>query len=209
MHITVGRAVLFFVGRGFWALFYLRKGAALVGAGRGYCCCFTGHRRVPAQDMLAVRQRLRREIARLAGDEGVRDFLAGGAVGFDTLAAQEVVEAREEIPGLRLVLVLPCMGQESRWPQREAAVYRTLLRQADEILYTAEVYQRGCMFQRNRYLVDHSAYCLCYLRDTARGGTAYTVRYARQQGLQVINLAGRALEESQVSLFTQGPPGVL
>lgn len=180
-----------------------------MGAGRESCCCFTGHRRVPAQDILTVRQRLRREIARLAGDEGIRDFLAGGAVGFDTLAAQEVVVAREGIPGLRLVLVLPCMGQESRWPQREAAVYRTLLRQADEILYTAEVYQKGCMFQRNRYLVDHSAYCLCYLRDTARGGTAYTVRYARQQGLQVLNLAGRAIEEAQVSLFTQGPPGLL
>lgn len=168
-------------------------------------CCFTGHRHVPSQEAPALRERLRREIARLAGEKQVRDFLAGGAVGFDTMAAQEVVAAREESPGLRLVLVLPCMGQESLWPRREAAVYRTLLRQADEIVYTGEVYQKGCMFRRNRYLVDHSAYCLCYLRDTARGGTAYTVRYARQQGLCVTNLAAPH-EETQTCLFQQNTP---
>ena len=37
------------------------------------------------------------------------------------------------------------------------------------------------MLARNRNLVDGSAYLICYLREP-RGGTAYTVRYAREQG---------------------------
>lgn len=160
-------------------------------------CCFTGHRRITLQESLQVRVRLREEIAALA-ENGVDTFLAGGARGFDTLAAQEVLRVRAEgFPGLHLVLVLPCLGQESLWQEREAAVYRSLLRQADEVIYTGDVYTRSCMFVRNRYLVDHSAYCLCYLsKEARRGGTAYTVRYAKDEGLWIVNLALRFGEDS-------------
>lgn len=152
-------------------------------------CCFTGHRRISMQDGLWIRRRLREEIARMAG-EGIHTFLAGGALGFDTMAAQEVLRVRgERFPGLSLVLVLPCLGQETLWSERDAAVYRSLLRQADEVVYTGDVYTNGCMFLRNRYLVDHSARCLCYLTREGRGGTAYTVKYARDKGLAVVNLA--------------------
>lgn len=151
-------------------------------------CCFTGHRRIPLQDGLWLRRMLREEIARLA-QEGIVSFLAGGALGFDTMAAQEVLRVRAEgFPELELVLVLPCLGQEAQWSQRDAAVYRGLLRQADLVIYTGTQRQRGCMHRRNRFLVDHSAYCVAYqVRD--RGGTAYTVQYARRRGLEICNLA--------------------
>lgn len=133
-------------------------------------------------------------------------IFGGGALGFDTLAAQEVIRVRAENAfEIRLILVLPCLGQESRWTERDAAVYRALLRQADEVIYTGDIYTRGCMFQRNRYMVDHSATCLCYLTDAARGGTVYTVNYAREHGLKVINLAQAYLpeeiEEEQLSFL--------
>lgn len=153
-------------------------------------CCFTGHRNIPAQDGLWIRRRLREEILRLA-EQGVHSFLAGGALGFDTMAAQEVLRVRAEYaPSLELVLVLPCLGQEEAWSQRDAAVYRSLLRQADQVIYTGTQCQRGCMMRRNRYLVEHSAYCLCFHKKD-RGGTAYTVQYAKDQGLTVCNLAER------------------
>lgn len=158
-------------------------------------CCFTGHRRIPLRESLLVRRRLREEIGRLV-ESGVDTFLAGGALGFDTMAAQEVLRARaESFPGIHLVLVLPCLGQENLWSQRDAAVYHALIRQADEVIYTGDVYTRSCMFERNRYLVDHSACCLCYLTDPSRGGTAYTVKYARDQGIGVVNLAETLLPE--------------
>ena len=146
---------------------------------REKCCCFTGHRRIPEQEMLWVRRRLREEILDLA-QKGVDTFLTGGALGFDTLAAQEVLRMRAMgLPSLKLVLALPYMNQEAQWSQRDAAVYRTLLRQADNVVYTSQEYHRGCLFQRNRYLVDHSAYCVCYLLQE-RTGTSYTAQYARQ-----------------------------
>ncbi len=60
--------------------------------------------------------------------------------------------------------------------------------QADKVVYTSQEYTRGCMFKRNRYLVDNSGVCVCYLARDA-GGTAYTVNYAKRQGLEIINLA--------------------
>ena len=60
---------------------------------RESCCCFTGHRRIPDQEGLWLRRRLREEILSLA-EEGVVTFLTGGALGFDTMAAQEVLRVR-------------------------------------------------------------------------------------------------------------------
>ena len=71
-------------------------------------CCFTGHRRLPSEEIPVLRKRLEEEIRRLYR-EGFHYFAAGGALGFDTLAALAVLSLRKELPGLRLILVLPCL----------------------------------------------------------------------------------------------------
>lgn len=158
---------------------------------RDECCCFTGHRRIETGQLAFLRQVLQKEIASLAVRKGVKAFIAGGALGFDTIAAQAVLQARESLlPHLKLVLALPCREQNARWSQKDSEVYYKILEQADEVIYVSEHYTRSCMFQRNRYMVDHSGYCLCYLQPgKTSGGTAYTVNYARQQGIPVTNLA--------------------
>ena len=50
---------------------------------------------------------------------------AGGALGFDTLAAQTVLEMKKEYPQLRLILVLPCENQTRGWHSEDIAVYET------------------------------------------------------------------------------------
>lgn len=37
-------------------------------------------------------------------------------------------------------------------------------------------------------MVDNSGHCICYLLKNT-GGTAYTVGYAQEQGLQITNIA--------------------
>ncbi len=168
---------------------------------REECCCFTGHRLLSKEERAMLRGRLRQEIEQL-WEQGITTFLAGGALGFDTLAAQAVLSLREEgLPGLRLVLVLPCLGQESRWNKQDVQLYHSLLKQADEVIYTGDAYTENCMFVRNRYLVDHSSRCLCYLTKGGRGGTAYTVRCAKKQGLEIRNLAAEERENFQLSLL--------
>ena len=160
----------------------------VVDADRESACCFTGHREIPDGDMDDIREKLKREIERLYTENGITVFYAGGATGFDALASEAVIERRAVHPGIRLVIVIPHKEQAKRWSAEEKAQHDHIKRSTDEVICLAEHYYRGCMQRRNRYMVDRSRISICYLtRDT--GGTAYTVKYAREQGLSVINLA--------------------
>ena len=151
-------------------------------------CCFTGHRQIPQDLAPGLKQRIKDGIDYLRTNMGVTTYYAGGALGFDSLAAEAVIEQRKKYPSISLVLVIPCRDQAARWSAGDKAKYEQLKEDANEVICLAEHYFRGCMHQRNRYMVDHSAYCICYLTEPT-GGTAYTVRYARDKKLQIFNLA--------------------
>lgn len=121
-------------------------------------------------------------------ERGYRYFCAGGALGFDTIAAQAVLHLKEQYPHIKLILVLPCSTQSKGWNTEGQATYENIKKKADKVVYTSEEYVRGCMHKRNRHLVDNSSICICYL-DKPSGGTAYTVDYAKKHGRSVINIA--------------------
>lgn len=150
--------------------------------------CFTGHRELPSENLPEISKRLEDTLLTLI-EQGYCYFGAGGALGFDTLAAQTVLRLRERYPQIRLILVLPCLNQTRGWQQADVDIYEELKRRADKVTYTSESYFRGCMQKRNRHLVDNSSGCICYLTKPT-GGTAYTVDYARRRGLRIINIAG-------------------
>ena len=154
---------------------------------REITCCFTGHRKIPPDKRAEIANRLERIIAALY-QKGVRFYGAGGALGFDCLAAQTVLRLRESCPGMKLILVLPCLTQTRGWRPGDVTEYERIKAQADKVVYTAQQYTRGCMHKRNRHLVDNSGVCVCYLTKDS-GGTAYTVNYAKKQGLNVVNIA--------------------
>ena len=149
-------------------------------------CCFTGHRDIKPADQRDLEQRLENTISALI-QSGVCYFGAGGALGFDTMAAKAVLKLREVYPQVKLILVLPCLSQTRGWSEADIKVYEEIKAKADKITYTSQEYTRGCMHKRNRHLVDHSSVCVAYLTKET-GGTAYTVDYAKKQGLRVINL---------------------
>lgn len=149
--------------------------------------CFTGHRTLPEENPPEIAERLENALIALI-EQGYCYFGAGGALGFDTLAAQTVLRLRERYPHIRLILVLPCRNQTRGWPQADIDIYEEIKRRADKVTYTSENYFRGCMQKRNRHLVDNSSVCICYLTKPT-GGTAYTVNYARRCGLQIHNIA--------------------
>lgn len=160
------------------------------GVMRQQTCCFTGHRDIPAQNISKVANRTEQYIRELIG-KGVRYFGVGGAIGYDTLAAQILFKMREaEYPGIKVILVYPFEGYTSRWSAEQQAVYRQILPYYNKRVCVADQPSKGAYLQRNRHLVDNSAYCISYcVKDT--GGTAYTVKYAHSKGLIVMNTADR------------------
>ena len=158
-------------------------------------CCFTGHRKIPPEERAGISDRLEHILITLY-QQGIQTYEAGGALGFDTLAARTVLRLRENCPGMKLVLVLPCLTQTRGWKPEDAAEYESIKAQADHVVYTAQQYTRGCMHRRNRYLVDNSGICVCYLTKE-RGGTAYTVNYAEKHKLEIINIAANRSEKQK------------
>ncbi len=151
------------------------------------CLSFTGHRMLTAEE----RNRLAGQLSSALEEyysRGKRVFLSGGALGFDTLAAEQVILLRRKHSDARLILVLPCRSQASRWTAADQKVYRRLLENADQIIYTSQDYFPGCMQKRNQFLVDHTDTCICYLKN-CRGGTWNTVSYAYDQHRIIRNLA--------------------
>ena len=149
--------------------------------------CFTGHRHLPQDKQDDVASLLSRAINE-AYINGYRRFMCGGALGFDTIAALQVLEFRNKHPDIRLILVIPCLDQAKRWSDHDRRIYDRISAQADEKIVLSPEYFHGCMQTRNRYMVDHSSLCICYLYSL-RGGTSYTVRYAVFRDIPVINLA--------------------
>jgi uncharacterized phage-like protein YoqJ len=149
-------------------------------------CCFTGHREIPERDYNLLKQKTKNAIVALIG-KGVIYFGAGGARGFDTIAAETVLELKKEYPQIKLILVLPCPDQTKGWKEGDIRKYNIIKENADKVVFTADHYFSGCMHVRNRHLVDNSGYCICYLTKD-NGGTAFTVNYAKKKGLEIYNV---------------------
>ena len=150
-------------------------------------CCFTGHRDIPFSKIDEVSANLERAVEK-AVKAGYCYFGAGGALGFDTIAAETILKMKDRYSHIRLILVLPCKEQTRGWSTSAKEKYAQILQRADKTVYVSEHYTRSCMHQRNRHLVDNSSLCICYL-ERASGGTAYTVEYARKKGLTIENIA--------------------
>lgn len=157
-------------------------------------CAFSGHRpwRLPwgsredAPECLAVKQLMRQYIDRLAAG-GYQHFMCGMALGADMYFAQTVLDCKQTAPSLTLQAVLPHAEQDVRWDEEWKVRYHALLAQCDSVITLQPEYSQQSYLERNRYLVDHSD-LLMTLYDGGEGGTAYTVRYAIQQGRKILSL---------------------
>ena len=154
---------------------------------------FTGHRpqkfpwRYQEADpkCVALKAVLAEQIAALA-DAGVTQFLSGMAEGTDIWSALSVLDLRENSPQLKLHCTLPCREQADKWTASSQALYRSILEQADSVVYVSRSYHKNCMLERNHFLVDHASILLAVYNGERRGGTAATLRYAQKMGREII-----------------------
>ena len=150
-------------------------------------CCFTGHRALLKDKLSSISNCLEKTIIKYI-NEGYRYFGSGGALGFDTLAAETIIQLKERYPYIKLILVLPCISQTKGWMESDIRKYNNIKLHADKIVYVSKEYTKDCMFKRNRHLVNYSSLCICYL-DKTFGGTAYTVNHAKKNNLKIENIA--------------------
>lgn len=119
---------------------------------------------------------------------GKRFFKTGGAVGFDTLAAEVVLQLREHLPELALMVIVPFEGQDIYFSPASKVRYRRILDQADEVVVLSATYFQHCYLRRNAYMVNHASRLIAYYDGVGTGGTSFTVRLAESKQIPVSNL---------------------
>ena len=152
-------------------------------------CCFTGHRIIPPGEEPKILVRTQNIVLRLIREKGVRFFCAGGAVGYDMLAAEYMIRLRDSSePQLKIISVLPYPGwrETTDWTDELRAREEKILQACDKVVHVRSEYEKNVFLLRDRVLVDGSAYCVSYC-NRIRTGTAYTVRYALSRGVKVYN----------------------
>ncbi len=113
--------------------------------------------------------------------------MCGGAVGFDTYAAREVIKFRLSHPDVSLVLVLPCVDQDKHWNNELRDAYSFTCAHADEVIYVSEEYTKSCMRERNLRLAAEADILISYVSNE-RSGAAQTVRMAEKLEKEIYNL---------------------
>ena len=156
-------------------------------------CSFKGHRPSrfafgfdeESEGCIALKAVLHAQIEDMC-TRGVTTFFSGMALGVDLWAAEMVLELKSRGRSLRLVCVLPFENQADRWSVSHRERYFDVLSRADEVIYVSCRFTTDCILRRNRYLVEHSDYLIAVYDGSEKGGTAYTVDYARRKGRSIV-----------------------
>ena len=120
-------------------------------------CAFTGHRKIEDRHKGKIENLLLRAIT-FAYEKGCRLFVTGGALGFDTMAAKEIIRFRLSHPDVRFAVVLPCRNQSDSWTSSQIDMYEYTLYNADQIEYVSEEYTDKCM----NYFAKYKLIVCCY-----------------------------------------------
>lgn len=145
--------------------------------------CFTGHRGV---DEANARAALAKHIRYAITNCGSTNFIVGGAVGIDTIAAEVVLSLREEFPHIRLFVAVPFRGFTAKWNATQKARFASICRSCDGIHVVADSYSRAAYQRRNEYMVDRADLVIAYYNGSA-GGTRNCVSYAQSHHVPIVN----------------------
>ncbi len=156
---------------------------------------FTGHRKQRLmqvnKDYRNLSGQIREKVITMIKnlyEEGFREFYSGMAEGFDMIAAEAVLQLKEQYEDMTLVTAIPFRAQAEWFDPQDQLLYRELLKKADRVVMLSEKYYRGCYLRRDTYMVSRASMVIAYWDNVCNGGTYHTVKKAVETGREVINL---------------------
>ena len=152
----------------------------------GNSCFFIGHREASQDIVPALEEAIEKHIV----EYGVTDFIVGNYGGFDRLAANAVIRAKQRYPQIMLSLLLPYHPAE-RTTEKPKGFDNTYYPEGME-----NVPRRLAIVRANRYVVDHVDYLIAYAwhpASNAKNLVEKAQRFEKQGGIKVENLAENRL----------------
>ena len=150
-------------------------------------CCFTGHRPEKLNITENEVKQLLRIAIRNAVNGGYTTFVSGMAMGFDIWAAEIVLEFKKTNPVLNLVCALPFSTFYRGRRKSEQEKYHNILSHSSLTHISFPFYDPRSYQSRNMWMVDNSSLVIAAFTGES-GGTRNTVDYAKQEGLEIVNL---------------------
>lgn len=150
----------------------------------GKSCFFIGHREASQEIVPALEEAIETHIV----EYGVTEFIVGNYGGFDRLAANSVIRAKQRYPQITLSLLLPYHPAE-RPIEKSEGFDNTYYPEGME-----KVPRRLAIVRANRYVVDHVDYLIAYAwhpASNARELVEYAQRREERGQIIVSNLAGK------------------
>lgn len=171
--------------------------------------CFTGHRKInnayrgPAN--MALENYLIGVLER-AYDKGVRNFISGGAVGVDQIAARAVIRLRDGLyndkparPDTKLIIARPFPSQDTGWPDVAKREFKWILERANKIFdVSKDPYAIWKLQRRNIWMVDQANIVIACWNGTQSGGTYNCIKYAQEKKRPVLVVHPTLLTEQWI-----------
>jgi uncharacterized phage-like protein YoqJ len=149
-------------------------------------------------------QKLEAVIKTVIDKYGKCEFICGGAIGIDQMAAEICIKLKAT-HDIRVKLALPFAEQYILWKQRDIDRWKRHMFEADSVVFTDTLsmyktknvpmgkYHAAKMHRRNEFMVDESSLTIA-VWDGTPGGTDNCVRYAVTHDVHVIVLHPRRLK---------------
>lgn len=156
-----------------------------------YTVSFFGHREINNTSKIEIK--LEKIIRNLIERKEYVEFLVGRDGEFDQLVSSTIrrLTAIYSYGNSSHVLVLPYMKAEYRDNQQSYLDYY------DEVEVCAEssaTHYKSAILVRNMQMVDRSDLIVCYIQHNS-GGAYKAVRYAKNNGVEIYNLADDCITE--------------
>lgn len=159
---------------------------------------FTGHRKERIlqgcgnnpQVLAWIKEMVVELVTELYG-QGYTVYYTGMANGFDMIAAEAVLQVREEYESIMLMAAVPFRKQPLWFDAEDQLLYAGLLEKMDRVVMVSENYHKGCYLRRDEYMVRKADILIAYWDLEPKGGTFYTINKALESGKQVINIYER------------------
>ena len=135
---------------------------------------------------IRLRDNLRAEYEKLI-KRGFKQFLTGGALGCDMMAAEVILELKKKYRRAKIShwLCMPCFDYNAKWSEQDKERLERIKQDSIYFYVSDSPYFKGCMQKRNRYMVDTSRVLLA-VYDGKSGGTHNTVEYAKSKNRKVV-----------------------
>lgn len=140
-----------------------------------HSCCFFGHRDAPE----SIKPKLKDNIKRLIIEYNVTDFYVGNNGSFDSIVTSVLKEIVIEYPDVSYSIVLEYLPNKRDQEQEKNTLYPFGIE---------SVPKRYCISWRNKWLIEHSQFVICYVTHIT-GGASRFMEMALKKGRTVINLS--------------------